>query len=524
MALKNMFGSIALDETLTDGSQITQIIGEDGLTRATSSNPVPVTGTFTGQALAVENAISATSYNLASAAYSASSSISNDYILDSIDFVFTTNQLKTVTVTRPNGSKLFQRTGTWLNLALEDIDEAFNASENFSIGITQTSGACSVTLVAKVYQGAAPLSGNPVLAAGTNHIGSMTVDSALPAGNNNIGDVDVLTLPSIPAGSNTIGSVGILDTRFNRRGVIGPTGHLKVSTTIRLVGNTFTGTTVDTNFWTPSVTGAGTVTQNVATAILATGTTANGSASLVSKNAARYVASNANYYRGVVRIGTVGVANNVMRWGAFDANDGCFFQLAASTFSIVTRRATVDTVVSSGSFNGSSTTYTADTVVHTYEILWTNTSVYFFIDETLIHTVNASTNTWTATPALKVGATNTNSGGSTTNVQLFVRVMSISRLGEEYSRPVFYHLSAGVSETKVAKYGPGTLHRIIVNDPDTNGTITIYDNTTASGDIIAVIDVSKITTINTLEYDVDFSTGLTIVSATTPGDFTFVYE
>lgn len=41
--------------------------------------------------------------------------------------------------------------------------------------------------------------------------GSVSIGSALPAGTNNIGDVDVLTLPSIPAGSNLIGNVKISD-------------------------------------------------------------------------------------------------------------------------------------------------------------------------------------------------------------------------------------------------------------------------------------------------------------------------
>jgi hypothetical protein len=42
--------------------------------------------------------------------------------------------------------------------------------------------------------------------------GSLTVDvgTALPAGGNNIGDVDVLTLPSLPAGANNIGDVDVL--------------------------------------------------------------------------------------------------------------------------------------------------------------------------------------------------------------------------------------------------------------------------------------------------------------------------
>lgn len=49
----------------------------------------------------------------------------------------------------------------------------------------------------------------PALPAGTNNIGDVDVLTlpALPAGTNNIGDVDVLTLPAIPTGTNSIGTV-----------------------------------------------------------------------------------------------------------------------------------------------------------------------------------------------------------------------------------------------------------------------------------------------------------------------------
>jgi hypothetical protein len=56
----------------------------------------------------------------------------------------------------------------------------------------------------------------PSLPAGNNNIGDVDIASlpsvtlnALPAGTNNIGDVDVLTLPAIPTGTNTIGRVGL---------------------------------------------------------------------------------------------------------------------------------------------------------------------------------------------------------------------------------------------------------------------------------------------------------------------------
>ena len=50
------------------------------------------------------------------------------------------------------------------------------------------------------------------LPAGDNNIGNVDVVTlpALPAGTNNIGDVDVLTLPALPAGTNNIGDVDVV--------------------------------------------------------------------------------------------------------------------------------------------------------------------------------------------------------------------------------------------------------------------------------------------------------------------------
>lgn len=46
--------------------------------------------------------------------------------------------------------------------------------------------------------------------AGDNNIGNVDIASAIPAGDNNIGNVDVVTLPALPAGTNNIGDVDIL--------------------------------------------------------------------------------------------------------------------------------------------------------------------------------------------------------------------------------------------------------------------------------------------------------------------------
>ncbi len=62
-----------------------------------------------------------------------------------------------------------------------------------------------------------PIAGQAGVAGGSGVVGATTqrvvlaTDVALPAGTNNIGDVDVLTLPALPTGTNTIGSVKITD-------------------------------------------------------------------------------------------------------------------------------------------------------------------------------------------------------------------------------------------------------------------------------------------------------------------------
>lgn len=72
--------------------------------------------------------------------------------------------------------------------------------------------------------------------AGSNNIGDVDVASmpSIPAGTNNIGDVDVASMPSIPAGSNLIGKAEIVDS----------SNKLKVESdgSINVNGATFSGT------------------------------------------------------------------------------------------------------------------------------------------------------------------------------------------------------------------------------------------------------------------------------------------
>jgi hypothetical protein len=82
----------------------------------------------------------------------------------------------------------------------------------------------------------------------------------------------------------------------------------------------------------------------------------------------------------------------------------------------------------------------------------------------------------------------------------------------------YTHLAALATTT--IKSGEGILHSVAINTKGaTANTLTLYDNTAASGTIIAVIDTTS--QIQTLLYDLQFTTGLTaVVAAGTAADIT----
>jgi len=150
--------------------------------------------------MAITNAINQTAYALGSTSFSATTNISNDYILDSVEFNFSTALSKTITITSADGTILWGGNvdttsanlgynTTKQNIFLADFNSGFNGGENITITVTQTSGACAMDCLLKVRSGSNNLLGDPTLGAGTAHIGSVTVDSSIPAGTNNIGQV-----------------------------------------------------------------------------------------------------------------------------------------------------------------------------------------------------------------------------------------------------------------------------------------------------------------------------------------------
>ncbi len=87
----------------------------------------------------------------------------------------------------------------------------------------------------------------------------------------------------------------------------------------------------------------------------------------------------------------------------------------------------------------------------------------------------------------------------------------------------YAHLNS--TGTTTIKSGAGILRRVVVNTRGgITNTLTIYDNTSGSGTVIAAIDTVN-GVLGHFEYNVAFSTGLTVVNATgTSADITVIYE
>jgi hypothetical protein len=87
-----------------------------------------------------------------------------------------------------------------------------------------------------------------------------------------------------------------------------------------------------------------------------------------------------------------------------------------------------------------------------------------------------------------------------------------------------YNHVISTAGTYVVSSAPGMLHSITINSKSAAaGLITVYDNTAASGAVIAVIDAAS--QVGTFTFDVALTIGLTIVTSGVPGaDLTVSYR
>lgn len=312
------------------------------------------------------------------------------------------------------------------------------------------------------------------------------------------------------------GSISITDVSGSTlQRVVPGTADAAVSERISLLSYSFAdGASLDSQWWTTSAVGSGSATQSSGKVTLTTGATSNSTISITSTKDARYAHGTVNAFAVALRLGDTGTTNNTRRWGAFDANDGYFFELSGTTLRAVSRKATADTTASI-------TGVTLDTNYHIWEILYFGTDVMFYVDGVVIHRLQATTATLTASLTNPVRLEDNNSGGSTSVVTMDAREIGVARFGDRVEESLFRYFNA--TGTTTIRNGPGRLARVILSSLGTSATMTIYDNTAGSGTIIGVINLAS--TVGTFEFNVAFTTGLTVVIAgTAAGSSTVVYS
>lgn len=131
-----------------------------------AANPIPITGTVvsTGAELRVEVPLKATAHDLLNGAYAATSAIGDDYLLSTIRLRFSTTASKTITIYDSSGSYYNQLIdSTDRTVTLDGRKKGFDAGNQITIEVTQTTTPCSMELDMTIERGAVPLTGNPVL-------------------------------------------------------------------------------------------------------------------------------------------------------------------------------------------------------------------------------------------------------------------------------------------------------------------------------------------------------------------------
>lgn len=134
--------------------------------------------------------------------------------------------------------------------------------------------------------------------------------------------------------------------------------------------------------------GGGSIVLSGAAAVVHSGAAAAGRGVFQSRHRAKTVLPQSNHCTVVASLGSL-AAGGRYRFGAFDANDGFFFEILGGAARIVTRKAGVDTVVTAP-FSGPQP-LVVDGARHAYTIRYLITLAYFNQDSELRHTIRSST-------------------------------------------------------------------------------------------------------------------------------------
>jgi len=127
--------------------------------------------------------------------------------------------------------------------------------------------------------------------------------------------------------------------------------ELKTVNPVRLIGVSFNKTEFEASFISSAIVNGSTITVSSGCINLRTGTAADASAIVQTTRIARYLAGSSNEARMIVRITTTSptVGTNVRQWGAYNGDNGFFFQFKNGAFYVGAKKDGVEIPVATGS-------------------------------------------------------------------------------------------------------------------------------------------------------------------------------
>lgn len=375
-----------------------------------------------------------------------------------------------------------------------------NPKTGATIGYQETKGTTAEPFNVPMVWQSSTLSYIPLLADGNGNLlvsGGVTGifnENLAQVGGVNVALGQTLMASSFPvviaSNQSTINTHTLgFDDHYGTSQYLSPNGEVIAVPIYKLIGDIFTGPTLDPNFWTATLGTGGSASIVNGELVVSTGTTANNVVEVTSNATARFSGLAANKIRMVQQLPDTGVVNNVRHWGCgiFTGGvltNGAFFQMNGTSFELTTVRSSVTSTISNGTFNGQyGATFTPGLDVHFYEIVYQPKQVIWLADGKIIHTFLASVNPWTDQIHFPIHFGSINTNGLATNVTFKLRNATIVRFGIPDIQPVSVFL-VGLNAGQNLKNSPGNIHSIKISSVTNNAVVTLYDSLTATGTII----------------------------------------
>lgn len=389
--------------------------------------------------------------------------------------------------------------------------------------------------------------------------------------------------------NTTVKDGGIDNSGIQRTLNLDGNGRVKLSTDRSVFGSTIVVTTstqvtarwdqtIANNQVTAAAAGGGSNSQASGILTIASSSATTASASVQTTATVKYYTGRELYALFTAGFSTPTSANSNQRAGLYDANNGFYIGYNGTSFGVTLRNGAADTFTSSASFtdplNGSASSKffrngVAEAVnfanenVYRIRFGWLGSAPTSFeildpdgdwVTFYTIKTPNTQTSPSIQTPnlpitmeVLKVSADATNvtvissswdagTAGNTMSGEFNSTLPSLKD-GQRFdmqmnqfaelavvSRNKFLNVHGAATTT--VKSGSGRLHTLCLNNLSSGGLITMWDNTSASGTLIAsIVQAGGTSSSNScMVFDIEFSTGLTITTTVASNDITVTYQ